>query len=149
MSGFWFLRPMKQLATQSRFGLFSVLLAAFLIVTPVTFSLVGCASINREQASFKTLYAVGTTANTAVDSWLRHYLLDSYQISKQDNTNKLEMLTKLREQDKKVQDTYVKFQAAYGLAVSAAQLNLTNPAPTNVAQICADLVATVAQMTRE
>lgn len=136
---------MKQIIHNTRTGLFSLLAAIMLVVAPTTtFVIVGCSSVSTSKQAYTTLYAVGSSANTAVDTWIRYYLLKTYNVSKSGQTNRLNDLLK---QDQQVKKLYSDFQSAYNLALTTAQLNVTNPAPESVTQLSVELTALVIQLT--
>lgn len=135
---------------KSRLGLLSVLIAALLICTPPTIMLVGCATNKSEQSGYKTLYVIGSTANTAVDTWLKYYLLESYNTSKQPQSPEtLARLTELKKQDDEVRKMYGDFQAAYNTALTAAQLDVSNPAPLDVIQLSVSLVTLISNFSNK
>ena len=133
---------------KTRFGVFSLVVASCLVVLPITGALMlvaGCTSTKSEQAVYKTLYVVGTAANTAVDSWLRYYLTESYKASKQTGAASVERLKQLKLQDDQVKKLYGSFQMSYNTALMSAQLNVTNVASTDLIQLGANLVTLVDQ----
>lgn len=140
---------MKNLVKSTRFGLLAVIVAGLLIVVPTGTLVVGCASTKKsEQAAYKTLYSVGSVANVAVDSWLKYYLLESFNTSKQPVSDSRDAkLKSLRAQDQQIAELYSKFQTSYNTALSAAQLDVTVLSPAEVTRLCAELAATVAQFT--
>lgn len=139
---------MKKLVTSTRSGLLALVIASVLVIGPTATLVVGCAGTKSEQAAYKTLYSVGSIANAAVDTWLKYYLLESFNTSKQPVSDARDAKLKaLRAKDQQVAELYTKFQASYNSALSAAQLDVTQLSPAEVTRLCSELAATVAQFT--
>lgn len=79
------------------------------------------------RASYNTLAVVGNTATAAYSGYM------DMVVKGQVATNPVP----------RVATTYNTFQGAYGLAVTAAQFNLTNLAPDNVLNLLSNLLVTI------
>lgn len=125
------------------------MVAACLTVTSVVGVISsGCRATSQEQAAYKSFHAVAKTASVAVDTWLRYYILELNQTQRQPPSPERDArLLALNQRDAHIAKLYGQFQGSYNAALSVAQLNLTNVAPSNIVQICTDLSGAVARFT--
>lgn len=84
---------------------------------------IGCA-VTLSRSSFNTLATIGNTANSAYAAYTS--LVVTHQVA----TNAVPQVAR----------AYDDFQAGFGVAVSAAQFNLTNISPANVLDLYSNLV---------
>lgn len=101
----------------------------------------GCSSKSTsQQRTYRTLAAVGVTANAAVDSWIRYYLKEVQQNQLLGTAAGRERVLELNQQDAQVKTAYAKFSSAYSLAISAAQLPTASELPSSeLLQVSTDL----------
>lgn len=92
------------------------------------FLLAGCAGTSSpRRVAYNTLASVGYSTDAAMKSYLD--MIARGQVS----TGALPSLSQ----------KYNTFQVAYNLAISAAQMNVSAPAPSNVVDLSADLINSV------
>lgn len=133
---------MKALLKQKA-GFAGISLAFLLVfVLPSATFISGCASnTTSEYRAYNTLHSVGITANTAVDTWLKYYLLETHRLKAANPTDT--RIQTLISQDLEVQKIYGQFSASFNAALTAVQMNPTNLAPAEVSKLCVDLVSVV------
>jgi len=101
----------------------------FSLTAPLVFTS-GCATQqSSQQTTFKTLSAVGLTANAAVDSWIRYYLKEVQRNQLLGTEEGRVRVAELNKQDEQVKTAYAQFSSSFSLAISSAKLASGNELP--------------------
>lgn len=114
--------------TLKRFFALVMLATSLAIATPVLIVETGCTT-SQKTLVYNTLAAVELTVDTAMKAYADRVV-----------AGKVDAATQV-----KVRDAYSRYQASFGAAVAAAQLNLAKPASNEVQILASSLVTIINQ----
>lgn len=123
--------------------------AAFSLTAPLVFTS-GCSTKQTsQQRAYKTLSAVGLTANAAVDGWIRYYLKEVQRNQLLGTEEGRVRVEELNKQDSQVKAAYAQFSSTYSIAISSAKLASGNELPSaELVRVSTDLTILIESFIR-